>query len=381
MNVRSAVALLSTLSIVAISPASAALRGNIFDDTNTGNGNGSIQKNNQNKGYNEMVHDIKASLENGESLGEARVKQLEKKFKKEKLKVNGKKKMLKDAAVKVLERNKNKGENITEYALLMETLSELTDQELQNDLLSNIDDGYAEPEDLDTVDPRAGELEDMEELEDEDNRRRLGVPTTRNRWANGIVRYKLVFERNYAGYYMWANRAFPAMMELESITNLQFQYAGGVWTSADAQNDGTVYLRVRSSGCSAQIGAPPSWSHHYINIGPNCSHGNILHEFLHTAGMHHQQVAQYRDKYITVNFQNIQSQYASNFFKKENHGLEFVYDYGSIMHYGEYGFSTNNQKSIDCRGNSCGQRGGLSFWDTWEIIYYYYGYYFVNGNL
>lgn len=263
----------------------------------------------------------------------------------------------------------------------METLSEITDQELQSDLMSNLEDGYAQPEDLDTVEPRAGEFEDVDELEDEYNGRRLGVPTTQNIWANGIVRYKLVFENDYAGYWMWATRALPAMMELESITNLQFEYAGGVWTYDDAQADGTVYLRVQSSGCSAHIGTPASGSLHRINIGPNCSHGNILHELLHTAGMHHQQVAEYRDKYVTVNFQNIRSDRTSNFVKASNHGLEFIYDYGSIMHYGEYGFSTNGGKTIDCRGYSCGQRGSVSYWDTWEIIYLYYGYYFVNGNL
>ena len=290
--------------------------------------------------------------------------------------------MFKDAAVNVLERNKYKGKNITEYALVMETLSEITDQELQYDLLSNLEDGYAEPEDLDTVDPRAGEIEDMFDLEDEDNRRHLGVPTTRNRWANGIVRYKVVYEKNYSGYWMFVRRALPAMVELESITNLEFEYTGVVWTSAEAQRgDGTVYLRVKSSGCSANIGAPDSGSLNFISIGPNCGHGSILHELIHTAGMHHQQVAEYRDNYVTVNYQNIQSGRTHNFDKRYNHGLEFVYDYGSIMHYGEYGFSQNGGKTIDCRGHSCGQRGELSFWDTWKIMFYYYGYYYVNGNL
>ena len=283
--------------------------------------------------------------------------------------------------MKVLERNKNKDKNISEYSLLMETLSEITDQELQSNLMSNLEDGYAQPEDLDTVEPRAGEFEDVDELEDEYNGRHLGVPTTRNIWANGIVRYKLVVENDYAGYWMWANRAFPAMMELESLTNLQFEFAGWVWTYDDAQSDGTVYLRVQSNGCSAHVGAPASGARKRINIGPNCSHGNILHELLHTAGMGHQQVAEYRDKYVTVNFQNIRSDKTSNFVKASNHGLEFVYDYGSIMHYGEYFFSMNGGKTIDCRGNNCGQRGGISIWDQWEILYLYYGYYFVNGNL
>lgn len=114
MKVHSAFALLSALSIITISPASAALRGNgngngnangngnggIFDGTSNGNGNGNDngndngQGNGEDKGYNDMVNDVKISLENGESLGEAKVKQLKQKYKQEKLKVNGKKSKL-----------------------------------------------------------------------------------------------------------------------------------------------------------------------------------------------------------------------------------------------------------------------------------------------
>jgi hypothetical protein len=295
-----------------------------------------------------------------------------------------------------LEKNKNKGANITERELVMETLSELTDMNLQTDLLFNVGNGYADVEDPDTIDPRAGELEELydpdvdyegnvelEEMhepdrEEEDHGRRLGVPVTQNRWANGVVRYTVVLEDSWAGFNMWAFRVLPAMAELESLTNLVFEYSGYVWTSSSARADGTVYLRV-GSGCSAHIGAPTSGAIHYINIGSGCSHGNILHELLHSAGMHHQQVASYRDKYVTVNFANIQSGRSGNFVKTTNHGFEFLYDYGSIMHYGEYFFSRNGQKTIDCRGSSCGQRGGLSLWDQWEILFYYWGVYYVNG--
>ena len=83
MKVHSAVALLSALSIIAISPASAALcgkgkgkgndKGNIFGGTNNGKiGNG--QGNGKDKGYNGTVNDIKSSLENGESLGKTKLK-------------------------------------------------------------------------------------------------------------------------------------------------------------------------------------------------------------------------------------------------------------------------------------------------------------------
>lgn len=292
------------------------------------------------------------------------------------------KEFFKDTALKVFKKNKNK-KNVTELELVMETLSSVmgVDPELHTNLMTNIEDGYAPPEDLDTVEPRAGELEDVEEYYEDGNGRRLGVPTTKNRWANKVIRYSVVYEYDYSGYWMWALRVLPAMVELEEYTGLSFVAVKAVWTTSSARADGTVYLRKQSNGCSAHIGAPPSGSIHYINIGPECSHGNILHELLHTAGMNHQQVAQYRDSYITVNFQNIQAGYAGNFNKQYNHGFEFVYDYGSIMHYGEYGFSSNGRKTIDCRGQSCGQRGGLSYWDMWEIMYYYSGIYYVNGNL
>ena len=91
----------------------------------------------------------------------------------------------KDTALKVFKKNKNK-KNVTEFELVMETLSNVmnVDPELHTDLMSNIEDGYAPPEDLDTVEPRAGEIEDVEEYYEDGSGRRLGVPATKNRWAN-----------------------------------------------------------------------------------------------------------------------------------------------------------------------------------------------------
>jgi hypothetical protein len=370
---------------------------------NPGNGNpnpeGPGNGNGQARGYFEMVNDVKNSLENGETVDDVKVRKMMRKYKQDHLKENPKKNQFKGAAMKVMEKYKGQGQDISEHQLVMETLEELTDQALYDELFGNLDSGFANPEDGSNMDPLAGEMEDdlldddvnnydsledspYEESYEEDHGRRLGVPTTQHRWANGVIRYTLVLDYNYAGYYMWANRMLPAMAEVEQYTNLQFELAGWVWTSDSIRDDGTVYLRATSGGCSATIGAPSSTSSwkHTINIGPYCGHGSLMHELLHTAGMHHQQVAQYRDKYITVNFGNIKSGYSRNFNKQYNHGLEFVYDYGSLMHYGEYGFSVNGGKTIDC-GGRCGQRSGLSYWDQWEIIYFYNGYYFVNGNL
>ena len=120
-----------------------------------------------------------------------------------------------------------------------------------------------------------------------------------------------------------------------------------------------------------------------MNIGTGCtSKGIIQHELLHVAGMKHQQSGCYRNRYIDVFLGNVPSASSHNFDQLPcNHGLEFIYDYGSLMHYGEYAFSSNGQKTIDCRGRSCGQRSGITPYDQLEIMYLYWGYYFVNSGL
>jgi len=149
---------------------------------------------------------------------------------------------------------------------------------------------------------------------------------------------------------------------------------------SSATTPGHLYVKINSAGCWAQ-GPYYSTLATKLNIGAGCtSSGIIQHELLHATGMLHQQQGCYRDKYIDVVWGNIQSGKSSNFDKLAcNHGYESLYDYGSIMHYGEYSFSANGQKTINCRGRSCGQRTGLSIYDQWEMIWLYQGYYYVNG--
>ena len=145
-----------------------------------------------------------------------------------------------------------------------------------------------------------------------------------------------------------------------------------LFTEADATRGGNLYVKINSSGCWAQVGYY-SGSATKLNIGSGCEYdkGIIQHELLHAAGMLHQQSACYRDKYMSVYYQNIPSD--------KQHRYEYVYDYGSIMHYGEKAFSRNGSKTIDCYGNTCGQCNGLSIYDQYEIMVLYWGYYFVNS--
>ena len=99
------------------------------------------------------------------------------------------------------------------------------------------------------------------------------------------------------------------------------------------------------------------------------SKGSILHEFMHALGFPHAHTAPDRGECVTVNLDNVQSGKGHNF-NKITRGLELsnCYDYSSVMHYSEYAFSISRSKqTIDCRGNSCGQRGGVPSKDRDDI--------------
>lgn len=78
--------------------------------------------------------------------------------------------------------------------------------------------------------------------------------------------------------------------------------------------------------------------------------GTIIHEFLHTLGFFHTQSASNRDEYVTINWENIEKGKEHNFNKYGTNivtdfGIE--YDYLSIMHYGAYYFSVNQEPTIE----------------------------------
>ena len=89
---------------------------------------------------------------------------------------------------------------------------------------------------------------------------------------------------------------------------------------------------------------------------------------MHALGFYHEQSRPDRDDHVTINFENIQSGREGNFQKSSNvNSLGSPYDYGSILHYGAYAFSSNGQPTIDANGNSIGQRNGASPTDVVQL--------------
>lgn len=123
--------------------------------------------------------------------------------------------------------------------------------------------------------------------------------------------------------------------------------------------------------------------------------GTIVHEMMHTIGFFHEQSRTDRDKYVTINWGNIEPGGANRYifnlrpitnfnFRPTYLGREgafrsydtsyispfgVAYDYSSIMHYGSKYFSKNGLDTIVPKqaGAIIGNRDTMSNSDIWKI--------------
>ncbi|XP_078130581.1 low choriolytic enzyme-like [Sander vitreus] len=98
--------------------------------------------------------------------------------------------------------------------------------------------------------------------------------------------------------------------------------------------------------------------------------GIIQHELLHVLGFYHEHTRSDRDKYIKINWDNINEDFVYNFQKQDTNNLNTPYDYSSIMHYGRSAFAKQGLDSITPIPDSSvpiGQRDGMSKIDILRI--------------
>ncbi|MFC5048123.1 M12 family metallopeptidase [Aquimarina hainanensis] len=176
------------------------------------------------------------------------------------------------------------------------------------------------------------------------------VGRTSGRWPNNTVYYTVQSDLPNQ------SRVTDAINHWETRTNLKFV----------KRTNQPNYIYFRSgNGCSSSVGMVGGRQN--INLSTRCSTGNTIHEIGHAIGLWHEQSRTDRDRFLTINFNNIESGKQHNFqtyAERGRDGDEYTtsLDFGSIMMYGPTAFSKNGQPTIVKKdgGSYRAQRNALS---------------------
>jgi hypothetical protein len=107
------------------------------------------------------------------------------------------------------------------------------------------------------------------------------------------------------------------------------------------------YVRfVPSAECSSRVGRQGGPQD--INLSPGCGTGSVIHEIAHALGIWHEQSRFDRNDHVIIHWENIESGKEHNFDMESVDGsLNYgPYDFGSIMHYSSFAFSTGTGPTI-----------------------------------
>ena len=210
-----------------------------------------------------------------------------------------------------------------------------------------------------------------------------------NFWPNGIVPFE--WDQNVSTQ----NRtnAINAMQEWENVANVDFR----------PRNNEPNFILIRDSANDADPGNSSEWvgmmgGPQRVNILDWQIRFIIVHELGHVLGLWHEQSRKDRDDYIQINWNNIQPRFRDQFVKHDAADVypkkvyaidgDKTYDFGSVMHYDRFAFSTQPGvletitvlPQYQAWQNVIGQKDSLSILDrlTMSFLYPESNWYFVD---
>lgn len=175
-------------------------------------------------------------------------------------------------------------------------------------------------------------------------------------WINGIIPFKISYPDR-------ENLIMSAIDHISSRTRIRF-------VQHTNETDYIEFIPSQTFNYSEQIGR--EGGQNYIGVLGDAVRGNVIHEIMHALGFFHEQSHPNRDNFIRISYQNMNSEYHSQFNIAPGQGFGPL-DIQSIMMYGSFAFSNNGLLTIESLNGDTiiMQRDSLSSGDIAGIAHLY----------